>query len=492
MERLRQRQTHTMHTISQSPPRPVLQHVPLHISLPLHHSNPFLYIDRQARQLQDDLQSLLDAQSAGLTAGLQASSRDDASVSSTAGSSTPTPSQYSTISQQKKKYSLTVPVRQPPQRKVGLKSARRGILRSMHKLLSLKEEEQRIIGSELNGRREVLREVDHFMSKQKGLTKFITEIEHDDSAGRIAELGQQSKELEDDIREMELRLMEMRSRHRQMLSEMSELQNSVDSKLSSYKESLSLLDKDVLRYLKSPPIQPLPASGESTPTFYALNPKRRTLEMANEHWANEQVELRKRKRRVDLDINALKEGGSVWNKTMTVVTEFEKALAGIMQQSMVLLSSPSETAPSGVNKANVAEILAQLDDTTKQLEALLQIAEDKNWNLLICCIGAELEAFRQAKPLLLSILPPGEDEDEDAKERDDNDISDNDVPSEFLAGSPDDDRPVVPPEANAREQSASPVPSFTDKTKSPSPGVVHTQPVGGDEDEPDPAWLLSD
>ena len=357
----------------------------------------------------------------------------------------------------------------------------------MRELLSLKEEEERIINTELRDRGEALRDLEVFTNKREGLQEAISRIESEDSVRRIEELGEQSRELEEEIREMEIRLMRMKSRHREMLSEISELQNAVDSKLSSYKESLALLDQDVLRYLKSPRIQPLPASGHSTPTFFALNPKRRTLEMAKEHWANEQLELRKRRRIVELEISALNHGGSAWYKVINVVTEFENRLAGFMQQSMVLPSSPGNVS----ERANANDILDKMDKTTAQLEKLLQQAEENNWNLLICCIGAELEAFRQAKPLLMPILRPLKEEH--ARDPEDHDISDNDVPPEFLASSPPEDHASAPPESGTRARSESPLPSFAEEAKPSSPEpVVDSRPAESEPDEPDPAWLLSD
>src|SRR5207247_6152789 len=86
---------------------------PFELSI-LHH-DPFLYIERQARQLQRDFQTLLDAQSAGLTAGLSRSAQDDILSN---GSSTPTPSQLTSVQN-----AMTIPIRQPLKKKIGLRSA---------------------------------------------------------------------------------------------------------------------------------------------------------------------------------------------------------------------------------------------------------------------------------------------------------------------------------------------------------------------------------
>ncbi|KAL1961065.1 hypothetical protein VTO42DRAFT_4953 [Malbranchea cinnamomea] len=457
-----------------SPPKPILQPAPVRLSRPIHHSDPFLYIDRQARQLQNDLQALLDAQSTGLAAGSQASGDDATST----GSLTPTPSSHHGS---QKSRGRPIPVRQPPEKKIGLRGARRGILKSMHELLSLREEEQQIIHRELSDRREALKTVDTFESKRNGLQKSIAEIQSDGSVARLEELKGQAKGLEEEIHELEVKLMEMKTRHRHMLSEISELQNSVDSRMSSYKESLSLLDADVKRYLKSPPVEPLPVAGDSPPNFYSLPSKRRTLEMAKEHWTGEQVELRKRKRKVDLEIKALKEGGAVWSKVISDVSAFEKSLAELMRQSMVVpSSSPSGKAQPDIDKTRADEVLSQLDETTTKLENMLKLAEENKWNLLICSIGAELEAFRQAKPLLLSILR--------SNEREEPDISDNDVPPEFLSARTNDDDPTSP-DLDSQGRSESPGPNLSRGETSSPPALLNMKPADAD-DEPDPAWLL--
>src|SRR5215471_16476124 len=116
------------------------QLMPMPVDASVHFQDPFLYIDRQSRQLQRDFQILLDAQSAGLSAGFSGPTQDDILSN---GSSTPTPSLLSSP-----RSAVTIPVRQPLKKKIGLRSARRGILKSMNDILSIKEQELRIISSE--------------------------------------------------------------------------------------------------------------------------------------------------------------------------------------------------------------------------------------------------------------------------------------------------------------------------------------------------------
>ncbi|EEP77875.1 predicted protein [Uncinocarpus reesii 1704] len=297
--------------------------LPVPLSTAVRHSDPFVLIERQSRQLQDDLQLLLDAQSAGLSAGLSNTANDYRST----GSSTPTPSHLASP-----RTTMTIPIRQPTRKKISLKGARRGILKSMDELLTLKEEERRIVDVEIGHRRDAVREVDAFISKQKGLESVLTEAQREHESLRIQNLQRESRNLEKHIMDLENQLGEMKARHRQMLNEITHLQNSIDSKLSSYRESLALVHKDVQIYLQSPPIQPLRFTTSDTPTFYTLHPKRRTLEMAKEHWHNEGTLLRQRRRKADHEISALKEGGRTWHKVISTISSFETSMQKKMSQ----------------------------------------------------------------------------------------------------------------------------------------------------------------
>ncbi|WEW59236.1 hypothetical protein PRK78_004705 [Emydomyces testavorans] len=363
--------------------------LPVPMFASIHHSDPFILIERQSKQLQNDLQVLLDAQSAGLSAGLPSVSNDSFSNRS----STPTPAHLTSP-----RAPMTIPVRQPPKKEISLRGARRGILKTMDGLLTLKEEERRIIGFELRSRREAVREADMFVTKQRGLESALSDMQGDQETLRVENLKRESRSLEKEILQLETRLSEMKARHGQIFNEITQLQNSIDSKLSSYKESLALVRKDAQNYLATPPIQPLLVNSADKPTFYSLHPKRRTLEMAKEHWQNESMELRKRKRNVDNEISALREGGEVWHKVISTISAFEKS----MQEKT---SQVSEKSRNGAVDTSIPDsIVRDMNDTMRQLESNLQLAEEKNWNLLICSIGAELEAFREGRSVFMEML----------------------------------------------------------------------------------------
>ncbi|PGG98295.1 hypothetical protein AJ80_09556 [Polytolypa hystricis UAMH7299] len=444
--------------------------VPVPPDVVIHHHDPFLIIQRQSKQLERDLQTLLDAQSAGLTAHLSGSPHDD--VLST-GSSTPTPSQLHSS-----RTAITIPVRQPPRKKIGLRGARRGILKSMHELLSLKEEETRIINSEISSRRAAINDVGAFKSRQDGLKKEISDIQGGQKKTKAETLTREAQKLETEIRDLETKLMIMKARHRHMLNDASEIQNSVDAKLSSYKASLSLLDSDVQRYLRSPPLQPLATPSSDPSLFYSLNPKRRTLDMAEEHWRTEIRHLRNKLRGSDDEIKALNDGGRVWQQVVSAVSKFEKRLQEEMQQSLLSNSQLLRSNKIGFDQARADAILKEMDETTTALETSLHVAEEKGWNLLICCVGAELESFREARRLLQDSLTA--EEDEGATVGDPPDVADNGHEEQR-----DDDDDVA-------TQGSNEVPAdlLGKDTPEPSPNPLPAQ--SEDEDnEPDPAWLLS-
>ncbi|KMU78990.1 hypothetical protein CISG_07633 [Coccidioides immitis RMSCC 3703] len=437
--------------------------LPVPLSASVHHSDPFIFIERQSRQLQNDLQALLDVQSAGLSAGLSASSNDHTSTTSSTSSTSRLASPKAT---------MTIPVRQPPKKKISLRGARRGILKAMDGLLTLKEEERRVIGFELGCRREALREVDNFVSKQNGLEIALSQMQGDRETLRMDSLKNESRALQKEIMALENRLAEMKARHRQIFNEITQLQNSVDSKLSSYKESLALVHKDTQNYLRSPPVQPLLTMFPDTPTFYALQPKRRTLEMAKEHWQHESMELRKRRRKVDHEIGALKEGEKVWHEVISTISTFETSIRKKMSR---ISESRLETGDRSIQDC----IVRDMNDVIGQLAANLQVAEEKSWNLLICSIGAELEAFRQGRSAFMEMFDYHDKEATD----DQGGTAVGNVPEELLrvteSPSP---TPQPEPPSNA------PCSDVSDTVKS-SPRCSPIRP--SDDDEQDQVFLFS-
>ncbi|KXG53701.1 uncharacterized protein PGRI_007510 [Penicillium griseofulvum] len=432
----------------------------------IYHHDPLLHVDRQTKHIERNLQVLIDAQSEGLLSVLGGPQRDQVAARNL----TPTLSSNGSRPQSPS----TVPARQPAPKRIGLRAAREGIFQSIYDLLKLREEEREILTSQTNERDNALHDIQSFLSRRNGLEDAITTIHGDEESRRSKQLEEQARNLEADIHELETRLYEMKAKHRHLVNEISQISNSVEAKLSSYTESLSLLDSDIRNYLRDPPIQPLSQnSGEST--FHSLNPKRRTLDMAQEHWNTEQVILHSRQQKVDAEILALEEGGGVWKQAVSDVTGFEKRLQANMRHYVEMttpINQSEGSTPTGYKEGLVQSILDDLERTTHRIESHLELAEDKDWKLLVCCIAAELEALREARGLLLPAFGlPVHEEDAPLNPTSLKDHSLEEDHEDSRAGPLGNDDPEPP----------------ADLLKDADPH--HSDTRSEDDDEPDPSWL---
>jgi chromosome segregation ATPase len=274
----------------------------------------------------------------------------------------------------------------------------------MQDFSALKQEEERILDAEIQERDDALHHVEAFSAKREGLLSEITSITSQTGARSADRLQIEANELDTQIQELENRLFEMKARHRHLLDEAQQLENSVQSMLSSYNASLELLDKDIRRFLTRPPIvqpssgavrQPVSASVGADESFYGLNPKRRTLEMASEHWREERESLERRKEAIRRERTALEDGGRVWRQAVAEIGTLEQNLRGQMQK-LLMGSMLQQERDEGM-----AAVLGSMEKTMEVLERRLQEAEEKDWRLLICCIGAELEGLREGREILL-------------------------------------------------------------------------------------------
>lgn len=473
----------------------------LQFAAPEQHDDPLIYIERQSKYLQRQIQSLLDAQSDGLLASMQSPGHVNNDVFSNASSTPPTSATGS-----RDRSVRTIPIRQPPRKKIGLRAARKGILRSMSDLLSLREEEKRLLRRQIQQRQDAIEDVDTFANKKAGLEKTLSDLENDREGDRARKLKGEAKGLEQEIEELELKLADMKARHRHIIQEVSRIENVVDAKLSSYKESLSILDTEVRRYLETPPLRSLQRDVKKS-SFYSLHPKRRTLELAREHWQMEQSDLVKRQESVEMEIAALYDGGPVWQSVVKEISDFERRLRDGMQQSLIL--SKSSTLPSdneeGLRREQGKTIIGDLEATTRVIEEKLELAEEKDWKLLVCSIGTELAALREAQTMLKQMFgyTDQEDSEHDFAHATETTTARNSVSN--LQGS---DQRRDPQGANSvpittttnlptisvseDDEHADEPPADLLKDMTPEELKPTTSRSEDEDDEPDPAWLLSD
>jgi len=284
-------------------------------------------------------------------------------------------------------------------KKVGLRGARRGIARTMGELAGLKGEEGRVLEDEVGKREEVLATVEGFERKATGLRERIRGIEGEEEARRVEGLTKEEEGLGKEIHEMETRLFEMKARHRHLVREIEGVSNAVQSKLSSYESALQLAERDVRRFLERPPLEGgMRGKGEGV---WALPRERRTLEMVGEFYGEEIGGLRGALEGVEKEARALEEGGVVWGAVVGLVDDVEKGLREEMQRMQRPLVEMGE---EGGAVAGMRGILQTMRKARLRIEERLEQAERNDWKLLVCCIGAELEALIEGQAVLEGAL----------------------------------------------------------------------------------------
>lgn len=346
-----------------------------------------LALQRRARHLEQQLQALLDAQADGLMSGLatNGSNRHDGTASN--GSTTPTVSSVRSSSRsgegEENAHSL------PRKKKVGLTTARKGIYKRIQQLASVKAEELNYLDEDLQDLNGIVGQTDAWAKKRARLEQKIQDIEQgESSASRTQALHTEASNLEREIRQKEKELAALKARHRSVVQELENGENAVEAKLSSYKASLAILDKSVAAFLARPPDTNHVTLSASS--YLSLPPRRRTLEMAHEFWAEEHTRLIDKCEEVDIERAALDEGAILWNDVVKKITSFETALQDMMQ--------------GGSRSQSPQKIFAKMDATIKYLEEKVDFVRSRDWNLLFLAIAAELEAFKQGKAVLEDAL----------------------------------------------------------------------------------------
>lgn len=376
-----------------------------------------LGLERRERALQAELQMLLDTQAEGLLQGFGGGGCDREEGS---GSSTPTARSIQRSRDRQGNGSKdgqhirAVPIRQPKKKTIGLRGARKWLLRDMGELVDVKGEEGDLLDEEMKTREvcmakledwktrigEVKREIGEFVSSDiqsigtptSSLPSGSHESPHNKSEDReLFEFRTEERAVENEIREMEDRLLQMKARKNWLRERIKERVNQRESRLSSYRGALREVEVEVQEFLSRPPVMVSMSMGNEE-GFMTLPPKRRTLEMAEEWWSKEIISIRARKVAVEKERVALEEGARYWEECMEVVMGFEDDLKDKMRNGQV-------GDVNGLKRqiGNMREVIRKLDDTAR-------VAEKKGWNLLVAAVGAELQAFQQGEEILRGAL----------------------------------------------------------------------------------------
>lgn len=431
-------------------------------------------IRRREKALEKEAQQLLDLQASGLIAGSTgATTPADRDEYSDTGTSTPTGSTTAKLRMVNSLHIPTrstpegnvIPVRQPrPSQPRGLRSARTGLRRTMSALAQLKIEEGTHIEDALADRRKALSQLSQLGLRREGVSAELHTLEEDEEeplGQELRDLGSRYESVTKEIRELEERLVGMRNQRRWIRGRIEDVRNRREAGLSGYRGALKDIDLEMTAIVTRPSVQPLDlevtslkARAEAPSTggleFMQMIPERRTAEMAKAWWESEVAILERQRFEVDADRRALEEGGAVWAEVTQLVSDYESRLRQLMKGEQTSVSvKGKEKSPSQEDL-----IRGQLSDMRKimeDLEAHQHEAQEKGWNLLICAIGAELEAFTEAQEMLGALLTDdGEGQEEDFDQTSkagaggggrgkNEEGSDNEVPADLLVSDTADD-----------------------------------------------------
>lgn len=358
---------------------------------------PTAQLDRE-EELQADLQFLLDAQAEGLLKGLGKITVDNGESN---GSVTPTTSSVRGQA-----------ARKPTTRRPGLRTARKGIYNSILALSEIKDEELQTADNEVLEKEEVLERIGGWEQKRKGLLEATGTVEEDEETIRAHQLKQEANVLQEEINHVEMQLSDMKAHHRKLVKQAADAENSMQAKLASYTSSLSMLEDDIRKFLASESEKPQrPQSNEPSSSMWQMSPKRRTLDMARTKFGYERDDAWRRRGKVECEKKALDEGARIWGRVASRISDFEKLLrfsvphegASMSESSNAAWEDQEEGSPDD-QPSNLRVLLTKLSALISSIEDDYKHVEERQWNLLIAAIGAELDALRHGKQILESLV----------------------------------------------------------------------------------------
>ncbi|KAL8849705.1 MAG: hypothetical protein Q9221_005315 [Calogaya cf. arnoldii] len=357
-----------------------------------------LALARQEAHLQSHIQYLLDVQSDRLLEGL-GGTEDTAS-------SKPRPSNPNTAHDHHAS-SKAATTQTPPT----LQGARRQIGKAISDLHALKQQNADIVAADLDRARDEGKRVTVIRTKRTRLEATIRELEAEPESLELDKLAIEEESLGHEIQGLENRLMELRARREDVRRRLQEGRNRREARVSSWRGSLEILAREegevVGRKLalvegtgKGKGKGKEGGKGESV---WDLPIKRRTLAMVGEFHERESEALKRRLEGVELESRALEEGGRVWEDVVGEVGMVERMLEGEMKG---LADSGNGDGSDGEERRidGMKRVLKTMARVRETVGAKLKMAEEKGWNLLVVCVGAELEALMEGEEVLRSVL----------------------------------------------------------------------------------------
>ncbi|KAL8806653.1 MAG: hypothetical protein Q9182_001181 [Xanthomendoza sp. 2 TL-2023] len=378
-----------------------------------------LALARQEAHLQSHIQYLLDVQSDRLLEGL--------GVDSPAAPS-PQTHPYNNDSRPSTKP-------KPPT----LSETRTQLLTAISTLHTLKQQTFTILSASLTHTTTTLTHITSLATKKTSLETTIQNLESSPRATELQHLAIQEQDLSDQILAVENTLFEMRARQRGMRERLREGRNKEDARVSSWRGSLEILEREVGEVVMRKPggggVAAADFSSSSSvgtggragggreeddneagnqerrgarkgggESVWDLPVKRRTLEMVGEYYNCEQELLRGRVEGIEKEMRALEEGRQVWGDVVDEVGRVEGLLGREMRVLSVLSDGDGGAGQQRRRDEGMTRILDAMALARETVDGKLKLAEAKGWRLLVVCVGAELEALVEGEEVLRGVL----------------------------------------------------------------------------------------
>jgi len=345
---------------------------------------------RRQRQIEADLQLLLDAQAEGLIAGLEGGSAAEGGALL----------ENNTPSVRTLRLSSPSPSSKGLPKKMDLLHARRGLYVKIRQLAMLKAEEKAGLDEEVEQCTVTVEQLRSWDERRIMLQDRTTKLQQGQHQQRAKEIREEASHMQQEIDEMEARLDKLKRLQNQLRKNADMVENSLQAKMSTCERDLAILEKEIKDFeLESD--TPQPNSIDDTPGFdrTRIRPfQEKKLEQALDIWSAKQNEVLERQARMQTETEALEEGAVVWKDVVKEVTQFEKDL----REDMADLNSHDSERDNA--QSHMRNILARMDEVIISFESKYKLAETRNWKLLIAAIGAELHAFKKGKQVLEAAL----------------------------------------------------------------------------------------
>lgn len=349
-------------------------------------TDELLALHRREKAIQADIQHLIDAHFAALLLGYNDKGENLSEVSS----------RSTDKKLEKAGFPKVIPVRQPKKHPTGLREARDGLATKMEELIYVKREELIIYEYEISKRGEAISIADNWQTKLIKLNEQLSSYSSDGNTEPRGDKGtdddftrlmEEEKTVLTKIRLLEDKLSQLKARRESIRRRIDESANKKEARLSSYRGALWNAEAEIKEFLKNPPVSNSLVKGDEN-SFTSVPVSKRSLVMAIECWKKELSQAILLKQKAEIEEEALEEGILIWEASIQIIIDLERDMRRKLKCERMK------------NIADFKDQIMKMNSIITKLEENLHTATSKGWNLLICAIGAELEALERGKNIL--------------------------------------------------------------------------------------------